>query len=387
MPLSNCYYTVLSLMYQKGVAKRLMRNWSEKEKQQFPDDLVTWYERAKRELPWRENRDPYRIWVSEIMLQQTQVDTVIPYFERFMALFPTMQLFADAPEELILKAWEGLGYYSRVRNLQTAMKEVVASYDGVLPRDKEQVLALKGVGPYTAGAILSIAYNEVEPAVDGNVFRVYSRLMEIEDDIAKTKTRKIFEKIVAETMSPTHPGAFNQALMDLGATICTPKKPKCADCPVQQYCRGYANETMLTFPVKTKKIKIKQKYLVAAIIQNTAGEILVQQRPETGLLANMWIFPSIESEHPFVDLATSYQTGLNLPVFVNHESLGQVKHVFSHLKWEVETLTGVLTSDDITLDEQYRFVSMAEMKQLPFPVPYQKVWQLFLKTRSGMRDE
>ncbi|WP_035315413.1 A/G-specific adenine glycosylase [Brochothrix campestris] len=364
-----------------------MSNWSEQEKQQFPDNLVTWYEDEKRELPWRENRDPYRVWVSEIMLQQTQVDTVIPYFERFMTLFPTMHIFAEAPEELILKAWEGLGYYSRVRNLQTAMKEVVELYDGIVPTDKETVLALKGVGPYTAGAILSIAYNQPEPAVDGNVYRVYSRLMEIEDDIAKAKTRKVFEKVVAETISQTNPGAFNQALMDLGATICTPKNPKCAACPVAQYCRSHASGTMLNFPVKTKKIKTKQRYLVTAIIQNNAGEILVQQRPETGLLANMWMFPSIEADKPFADLATSFKIGLDLPVYVNQESLGQVKHVFSHLKWEVETLTGIITTDEFKLPENYRFVSITAMKHLPFPVPYQKVWQLYLKTRSGMRDE
>lgn len=374
-------------MYQKGVAKRVMSNWSEQEKQQFPDDLVTWYEDEKRELPWRENRDPYRVWVSEIMLQQTQVDTVIPYFERFMTLFPTMQIFAEAPEELILKAWEGLGYYSRVRNLQTAMKEVVEQYDGIVPTDKEAVLALKGVGPYTAGAILSIAYNQPEPAVDGNVYRVYSRLMEIEDDISKAKTRKVFEKVVAETISQKEPGAFNQALMDLGATICTPKKPKCAACPVAQYCRSYANGTMLNFPVKTKKIKTKQKYVVTAVIQNNAGEILVQQRPKTGLLANMWMFPSIEGDKSFADLATSFKKSLDLPVYVNQESLGQVKHVFSHLKWEVETLTGIITTDELKLPENYRFVSITTMKHLPFPVPYQKVWQLFLNTRSGMRDE
>lgn len=369
-------------MYQKGVSKILMAKWSEIEKEQFSEVLVEWYEREKRELPWRENTEAYRVWVSEIMLQQTQVDTVIPYFERFMSLFPTMKDFAYAPEEQILKAWEGLGYYSRVRNLQTAIREVTEAYDGVVPQSKEAILSLKGVGPYTAGAILSIAYNQPEAAVDGNVYRVYSRLMRIDDDISKAKTRKVFEQAVNQTISQDKPGAFNQALMDLGATICAPKNPKCDMCPVQKYCRAYAENDIEKYPFKSKKLKTKQKYLVTAIIQSNDGRFLVQQRPSEGLLANLWMFPSIEEEKPVEDLVESYQAGVSMPLYLNNQSLGKVKHVFSHLKWDVEIITGVM--DEADLIEGYRLVTLEEMKVLPFPVPYQKVWQLYLKTRSEL---
>ncbi|HII2993286.1 TPA: A/G-specific adenine glycosylase, partial [Listeria monocytogenes] len=185
--------------------KRL--TWDETKITAFQEALVSWYEANKRVLPWRENTDPYRIWVSEIMLQQTKVDTVIPYFNRFMTQFPTMEDFVQADEADILKAWEGLGYYSRVRNLQTAMKQVMADFSGEVPTDLTTILSLKGVGPYTAGAILSIAYNQAEPAVDGNVMRVIARVLEISEDIMKASTRKIFEEVLYQLIDKENPAA------------------------------------------------------------------------------------------------------------------------------------------------------------------------------------
>ncbi|WP_059049760.1 A/G-specific adenine glycosylase [Paenibacillus senegalimassiliensis] len=218
----------------------------------FSTELLIWYEGAKRDLPWRRHRDPYYIWVSEIMLQQTRVDTVIPYFQRFIERFPTVTALSEAPEEDVLKCWEGLGYYSRARNLQAAATQVVERHGGIVPDNKAEVSALKGVGPYTTGAILSIAFNRPEPAVDGNVMRVLSRYFMIEEDIMKTGTRTLMEELAAELIPQGRASDFNQALMELGALICTPKSPQCLICPVMARCTGRLEGAEERLPVKTK---------------------------------------------------------------------------------------------------------------------------------------
>ena len=200
--------------------------WSAEKIQAFRKALLDWYDKEKRDLPWRRTSDPYSIWVSEIMLQQTRVDTVIPYYHNFLDKFPDIAALAAAPEDAILKAWEGLGYYSRVKNMQKAAQQIVAEYGGVFPEDPQEIAKLKGIGPYTAGAVSSIAFQIPEPAVDGNVMRVMSRLFEIDADIAKPASRKIFEAIVRELIDPERPGDFNQALMDLGSSICSPLYPE-----------------------------------------------------------------------------------------------------------------------------------------------------------------
>ena len=204
--------------------------------QNFQKDLLAWYAQFKRDLPCRKTSNPYHILISETMLQQTQVATVTPYFQRFIAQFPTPEILANASEEVLLKAWEGLGYYSRARNLQASARLITEL--GYFPTNYKDILSLKGVGPYTAGAIASIAFSLPVSAVDGNVFRVIGRIACIYDDITKTKTRKLFEEVVAQLISHTHPGEFNQGLMELGATICKPTSPKCPDCPVRGYCRA-----------------------------------------------------------------------------------------------------------------------------------------------------
>jgi len=205
-------------------------------KQKVRNALVNWYLEEKRDLPWRKTNDPYKIWVSEVMLQQTKVETVIPYYERFIKKYPSLEALASAEEEELLKQWEGLGYYSRARNLQAGVREVVEAYNSQVPTSREEISKLKGVGPYTAGAVLSIAYGVPEHAVDGNVMRVLSRILLIEEDIAKPKTKKIFERAVMELIDKEDPSSFNQGLMELGAVICTPTKPKCLLCPVREYC-------------------------------------------------------------------------------------------------------------------------------------------------------
>ncbi len=265
--------------------------------ERFSLPLLTWYKAGNRDLPWRRSRNPYHIWVSEIMLQQTRVETVIPFFNRFMELFPTVDKLADAPEEQVLKAWEGLGYYSRARNLQAAARDVRDHFGGVVPNTPEGIASLKGVGPYTAGAILSIAYNLPEPAVDGNVMRVLSRYFLLEEDIAKPSTRIGIEKLARALIPEGEAGGFNQALMELGATICTPKSPHCLPCPVMEHCAARLAGRAEELPLKAKAKPPRPEHRAVALVEGTganAGRILVRQRPADGLLARMWELPHVQ---------------------------------------------------------------------------------------------
>ncbi|MGN7457009.1 A/G-specific adenine glycosylase [Paenibacillus pasadenensis] len=326
----------------------------------FSRELLAWYRASKRTLPWRRDRDAYRIWVSEIMLQQTRVDTVIPYYERFMARFPTLQALAEAPEADVLKHWEGLGYYSRARNLQAGAREVAERYGGRVPDDKAAVSALKGVGPYTAGAIMSIAFNRPEPAVDGNVMRVLSRYFNRDEDIAKPSTRIGMEKLAASLIPDGAAGDFNQALMELGALVCTPRTPGCLTCPVMALCAGRIAGRETELPVKAKAKPPKPQLRVAAVIEGVgehAGKVLVRQRPDSGLLASLWELPHVLLDEPAAKprgraakLAAAAQptverqaadaaellrrleeeTGLRA---VARRWLGSEEHTFSHLHW------------------------------------------------------
>ena len=323
-------------------------NWSASDVEQFQEAFLEWYQQEKRNLPWRYNQDPYRIWISEIMLQQTRVDTVIDFFYRFMEQFPTIQALAEAPEDKLLKVWEGLGYYSRARNLQAAAKQIMEEFGGKFPKTVEEIRSLKGIGPYTAGAISSIAFEIPEPAIDGNVMRVVSRLFCIEADIAKASSRTFFDEAMRKIISQKQPGDFNQAMMDLGSSICTPTNPQCEICPIQQFCQAYREGRQTDFPVKSKKQKPKDVYYVAGIIENKEQEIFLQQRPETGLLANMWLFPleevSVERfselqeqyDPKSWDLFSSSQIAEDSPDFFSAQNiiwqkkvLGEVKHAFN----------------------------------------------------------
>lgn len=344
--------------------------------EQFQKDLIDWYYIVKRDLPWRINRDPYRILVSEIMLQQTQVVTVIPYYERFMKLFPTTKELAEADEQTLLKAWEGLGYYSRARNLQESAKMIEAM--GGFPTTHEEILKLKGVGPYTAGAVSSIAFGIPAPAVDGNVFRVMSRVCCIFEDIAKPKTRKVFESVVTDVISHEDPSAFNQGLMELGATICTPKSPKCLECPVQKHCQAFKQGIDDLLPVKTKaNAQVKTK-LVVAIVENQYGEYLVNKRPDKGLLANFYEFMSFEYDGT-LEPAEFLLEKLS-PVCKNVESIqaiGTFNHVFSHRIWEMESYSVKVTTD-ITLSDEVEensglWISSTSLHEYPLVAAHHKI--------------
>ncbi|SFM45145.1 A/G-specific DNA-adenine glycosylase [Gracilibacillus orientalis] len=341
---------------------------------QFQEDLITWFEKEQRQLPWRENQDPYRVWVSEIMLQQTKVDTVIPYFQNFMEHFPTLTALAEANEQKVLKAWEGLGYYSRARNLQTAVKEVVAQYDAKVPNDPKQLADLKGVGPYTKGAILSIAFDKAEPAVDGNVMRVLSRILRIEEDIAKAKTRKTFESVVRDVISEENPSAFNQGLMELGALVCTPKKPSCLLCPVQEHCVAFSDGVEQSLPIKKKKIKQSLHTYFVLVVQDDAGNYLLEQRPDQGLLAQLWQFPMVKADEVDEKHLSAYvQEKFDVNV-VEMKDLEPVKHVFSHLTWFLN-VKHVTVKGDMTVPGHMEHLSKEEIKQYPLPVSHQNIYK------------
>lgn len=341
---------------------------------QFQTDLLNWYDENKRDLPWRKDQDPYKVWVSEVMLQQTQVDTVIPYFYRFMEQFPTVYELASADEQEVLKAWEGLGYYSRARNLHNAVREVVSEYNGEVPSNPKQLGKLKGIGPYTRGAILSIAFNQAEPAVDGNVMRVLSRVFKIDDDISLGRTRKKFEEMAKNIISDENPSSFNQALMELGALVCTPKSPMCMFCPVMEHCQAYEEGIQEQLPVKAKKSRQKKKPYIAVLIKNEKGEVIIEKRPDTGLLANLWQFPMIPGEIKTKEEAEQWlykEYGLDMII---NKKRGQLKHVFSHIIWEINIFDAVTYQQTSSItDERLQVVSIDKMNEYPFPVSHQKM--------------
>jgi A/G-specific adenine glycosylase len=321
----------------------------------FGTNLLAWFRKEARDLPWRRTRDPYHIWVSEIMLQQTRVETVIPYFRRFIERFPTIQDLAAAPEAEVLKLWEGLGYYSRARNLQAAARQVAERHGGAVPKDKASVSALKGIGPYTAGAILSIAFNQPEPAVDGNVMRVLSRFFCLDGDIAKPAVRAGLEKLAQELIPEGEASNFNQALMELGALVCTPRSPGCLTCPVMERCAGRLAGREQELPVKSRAKRPKPEHRLAVLVWGkgaNAGKVLVRQRPEDGLLARMWELPHVEAPNASIwssaDAGPAWLAGALAAEGLHVRPLrhtADAEHVFTHLHWYVKVWEAELEGD------------------------------------------
>ncbi|WP_273852907.1 A/G-specific adenine glycosylase [Guptibacillus spartinae] len=352
------------------------------DEQKFQEDLISWFKKEQRILPWRENKDPYRVWVSEIMLQQTRVDTVIPYFERFMRLFPSIEALAEAEESDVLKAWEGLGYYSRARNLQSAVREVAESYNGIVPNHPREISGLKGVGPYTAGAILSIAYDIPEPAVDGNVMRVLSRVVGIWEDIAKPSARKTFEEVTRRIISKDDPSSFNQGMMELGAIVCTPRSPSCLLCPVQEHCRAFAEGSQEELPIKSKKKAPRPVPIAVVALEDSTGKFLIRQRPETGLLASLWEFPNVElsegglkQEQIKKHLRDEYEIDSEV-----EKELASFNHIFSHLKWQLTVYKGSYQGE--LASKHFKMVDKNELQNFAFPVAHQKITQLILESEG-----
>ena len=269
--------------------------WSPIKINQFRQTLLAWYDQEGRQLPWRVDQEPYHIMISELMLQQTQVQTVIPYYQNFLAKFPTVDDLAAATETDLLNAWSGLGYYSRARNLQKAAQQIVNDYQGQWPQTAVELQNLAGIGPYTASAIASIAFNEPVAAIDGNAFRVFARLLEIDLDITKPKSRLVFQEVGNRLIDPKRPGEFNQAIMDLGSSYMTAKNPDSAHSPIREFNQSWQNGTELNYPVRTKKAKPVPIDYYGLAIHSPAGW-LFEKRPEKGMLAHLWMFPLIKAE-------------------------------------------------------------------------------------------
>jgi len=300
--------------------------------EQLPGAILPWYEANKRELPWRQDKDPYHIWLSEVMLQQTRVEAVKGYYARFLQALPTVEALANADDDQLHKLWEGLGYYSRVRNLKKAAQQVMTQHGGVFPNTHREVLSLPGIGDYTAGAICSIAFDLPTPAVDGNVLRVVSRLTEDATPI----DQPAFKKQVAEMLKAVYPsnaGDFTQALMELGATVCGPnRKPDCENCPCKAFCLAFQNGTQETLPVKSPKRGRRQEAYTVFIL-SCDGSFALQKRPAAGLLADLWQFPNVKGKLD-INAAISKVEEYGLSVKEIYRQV-EKKHIFTHIEWDM----------------------------------------------------
>nr|WP_295347771.1 A/G-specific adenine glycosylase [uncultured Streptococcus sp.] len=373
--------------------------WEPQKIKDFRRNLLAWYDENKRDLPWRQNQDAYRVWISEIMLQQTRVDTVIPYYERFLNWFPTIKNLANAPEEKLLKAWEGLGYYSRVRNMQKAAQQIMENHGGVFPSSYEEISKLKGIGPYTAGAIASIAFGLAEPAVDGNVMRVLARLFEVDYDIGIPSNRKIFQAMMEILIDPDRPGDFNQALMDLGSDIESPVNPRPEESPVKAYSAAYLHGTMDRYPIKAPKKKPVPVYLTAFIIKDHQGRYLLEKNEREGLLSGFWHFPLIEVDSLSENLGQlslldgkkevednpeilSFEQDYDMVIDWKARSYPIVQHVFSHRKWQVQLRYGLVKGGELPTSESTVWLTPEEFSDYSFAKPQQKIWEAFIKNEN-----
>ncbi len=326
--------------------------------------LLRWFEKKGRDLPWRRTQDPYAIWISEVMLQQTQVATAIPYYEKFLRAFPTVRDLARADLSRVLKVWEGLGYYSRARNLHRAAQMVLRHFGGEIPGTLDDLLNLPGIGRSTAGAILSIAFNKKFPILDGNVKRVLSRLF--------VTTRENFLWEIAESLIPEGEArSFNQALMDLGATLCTPMTPKCQSCPLRSACKAKASGNPERYPPRRAKKKIPHVHAVAGVIQKD-GKVLLRQRPPSGLLGGLWEFPNWkaeeESRSSLLKLKNRVRKELEVDVRIE-EPLGVFKHTFSHFKLTLHVYRCKVLSEK----GNQKWVPLSKLHQLPMSALHRRI--------------
>ena len=339
----------------------------------FKDNLLRWFDAEQREMPWRETKNPYYIWLSEIMLQQTQVATVVDYYLRFIERFPTIESLNNAQEDEVLKLWEGLGYYSRARNFHTAIKDVYQNHNSTVPSEPEQFGKLKGVGPYTKAAVMSIAFNKPLATVDGNVFRVWSRLNNDDRDTKLQSTRKAFEQELQPYVE-TQAGDFNQAMMELGAMVCTPKSPLCLFCPVQDNCEAFEKGTVNDLPIKTTKVSKKIIKQHVYIIKNNENEYLIEQRTAK-LLNNMWEFPMYEATQK-----DNINTELAMNMTFSDKPIYKLKHQFTHLQWDIEVYMAdeVIDKQQVELPERMQWIHFDDKEQYNFPVSMTKIYK-FLK--------
>lgn len=325
--------------------------------------LVRWYDENKRDLPWR-GEDAYRVWLSEMLLQQTRVDTGTAYYHRFCRAYPSIGELAAAPQEEVLKLWEGLGYYNRARNMHKAARMVVENYGGVMPDTYEKIIKLPGVGDYTAAAVLSMAYGVPIPAVDGNALRVAARICAIGQCVDEPKTRKAIRDILDEAMDRRRPGIYNQAVMELGALICLPRQMRCGQCPVRDFCAAYEKGLTDKLPVKKKKAPQKLERYAVIVLERSDGKVLVRKRKSRGLLADMWEFILLPvDEHEKARQAALKWLEISGIQADQIKKIGRMKHVFTHRIWMLEGFHVLVRGEP---EIEGRWVDGSGFSTLPF---------------------
>jgi A/G-specific adenine glycosylase len=345
--------------------------------------LMEWYRRHHRRLPWRETGSAYRIWVSEVMLQQTQVQTVLPYYRRFLHDFPDVKTLANADLQAVLKAWEGLGYYARARNMHRAAKDILQKRNGKFPDSREAIMELPGVGDYIACAVSSIAFNEPCAVVDGNVKRVLARLYELSDPVNKSFSYKKFKAAAEDLLDRRRPGMFNQALMELGALVCTPKKPDCRHCPICSLCRAYQTGRVEQFPKRIRSPKTPLHHIAVGVVYRN-GRLLITRRKPEGLLGGLWEFPGgkvKQDEDPAKACIREIREEVNLDVTVDGH-ISQVKHAYTHFKILMDVFLCRCVAGEVKLNGpvDFRWITLGEIDQYPFPkanhkfIPTLKTW-------------
>ncbi len=330
------------------------------------ETVVEWYRANKRELPWRKEPDAYRVWVSEIMLQQTRVEAVKSYYERFLRELPTVKDLAEAEEDKLLKLWEGLGYYNRARNMQKAARQIMIDCHGVFPDTYEEILSLKGIGNYTAGAISAFAYGLPKPAVDGNVLRVISRLTGSREDIAKQSVRKRVEDMLEPIIPKDAASDFNQGLIELGAIVCVPNgEPKCGECPLSCFCEARRQGTVSEIPVKSrgKARRIEER---TVFLFKDGKKLAIRKRPPKGLLASLYEFPNVQGSMSMEE-AVAYSKGIGL-MPVRMKALGNAKHIFSHIEWHMTGYEIIVDELERTNEKGFLFIRAEEIGE-EYPVP------------------
>jgi A/G-specific adenine glycosylase len=338
--------------------------------------LRSWYRKHRRRLPWRETQDPYRIWISEVMLQQTQVKTAIPYFNRFMAAFPDIDSLAGADSQAVLKLWEGLGYYRRAHHLVDAARIIVREQGGSLPTEREVFRSLPGVGDYIANAVLSIAFDQPWAVVDGNVKRVLARLFCLNDPVNRSSAHPRFQAMADHLLNPSDPSAHNQAVMELGALICTPRNPTCNSCPLANYCRACRDAVVDRYPVRDKKAAVPEHAMVAGVVYKR-GKILLVRRPDEGFLGGLWEFPggrrqTNEKAPSACRQMVQEMTGLTVAV---GEPISRVRHAYTHFKITLEVLACRWESGKVRLNgpAAFRWVRPPDLQNFPLPGAVKKV--------------
>lgn len=336
----------------------------------LPDPLIAWFRKEKRDLPWRRDGSAYHVWVSEIMLQQTRVEAVKPFYERFLKALPDIRALAEAPEEKLLKLWEGLGYYNRVRNMQKAARQIVELYGGEMPADYDKILALSGIGTYTAGAVSSIAFGIPKPAVDGNVLRVLTRILADDEDIMKASVKKRMEGLLKEVIPADAASDFNQGLIELGAIVCVPNgEPKCRKCPVRAFCLAFQRGTQMSYPVK-KKAKARRIEEKTVFLLKDGEQFALHKRPSRGLLAGLYEFPNTEGKLTQEE-ALRYISKMGLsPLRIR--SIGEAKHIFSHVEWHMTGYAVRVDELEKTNASDLIFVHPEEIqKEYPIPAAFE----------------